>query len=256
MSRLEGKVALVTGAGSGIGKATARLFAREGASVVVVGIPEPWITATRDEIAGEGGRAIAIPADVTSAADVESAVRTTVEAFGALDVVFNNAGIGLVSPIEETSMETWERSIAVNLTGVFLGCRYAIPAMRRLGGGGSIINSASTAALTGLPGRSAYAASKGGVIAMTRVLAMECAAQGIRVNSISPGATETEMVQRLYADTGDPEAARREHASRQPIGRLSRPDEIAKAVLYLASDESLTVTGTNLVVDGGFSVPR
>lgn len=254
--RLEGKVALITGAGSGIGRATALLFAREGARVAVVGIPEAGVLATCAEITAAGGQALALPADVTSPAAVEAAVAATVDGLGGLDVVFNNAGVGLVAPIGETSMDLWERSLAVNLTGVFLGCRYAIPAMRRLGRGGAIINSASTAALSGLPGRSAYAAAKGGVIAMTRVLAIECAPDAIRVNSLSPGATETEMVRRLYEDTDDPEAARREHARRQPIGRLSQPEEIAQAVLYLASDAARTVTGTNLVVDGGFSVPR
>jgi NAD(P)-dependent dehydrogenase (short-subunit alcohol dehydrogenase family) len=220
-----------------------------------VGLPAEGLDVTVQTILEAGGQGLAITADVTVPSQVESAVRSAVDAFGRLDVMFNNAGVGHVAAIEETSDQVWAQSLAVNLTGVFLGCRYAIPVMRRQGGG-SIINSASTAALTGLPGRSAYAASKGGVIAMTRVLAIECAPAKIRVNSLSPGATSTEMVRRLYRLEPDPDAAEREHARRQPIGRLSEPHEVAQAALFLASDESLTVTGINLVVDGGFSVPR
>jgi NAD(P)-dependent dehydrogenase (short-subunit alcohol dehydrogenase family) len=255
LNRLAGKAALITGAGSGIGRATAELFAKEGAAVAVVGLPAEGLDVTVQTILEAGGQGLAITADVTVPSQVESAVRSAVDAFGRLDVMFNNAGVGHVAAIEETSDQVWAQSLAVNLTGVFLGCRYAIPVMRRQGGG-SIINSASTAALTGLPGRSAYAASKGGVIAMTRVLAIECAPAKIRVNSLSPGATSTEMVRRLYRLEPDPDAAEREHARRQPIGRLSEPHEVAQAALFLASDESLTVTGINLVVDGGFSVPR
>jgi len=251
---LEGRSALVTGGGTGIGAATVRLLCRRHASVAVVGLQDDPL----DEVAQEAGRlgngtAIAITADVRDAASVEAAVARTVDAFGRLDIMCNNAGFGSIAPIEETDDLLWQNTLQTNLTGVFFGCRAAVPVMRRQGSG-VILNTASTTALVGMAGRAAYSASKGGIVALSRTLAIECASYGIRVNSVSPGPTETEIVRAGYRASPDPEAAKRSHAAIQPIGRLSHPDEIAEAIAFLASDAAATVTGTNLVVDGGQSV--
>lgn len=251
--KLAGKCALVTGGGTGIGRATALLFAREGAKVAVAGRTLGKCEEVAAEIAVVGGEAIAIAADVSRSPDVERMVNTTVEHFGGLDVLFNNAGIGHDTETVETSDEIWDQVIDINLKGVFLGCRYAIPFMRERGGG-SIVNTASTAGMVGFARRVAYCASKGGVIAMTRAIAVECMAHNIRVNAIAPGATCTQLAERSYQREPDPEAARRRHQQRQPIGRLSMPEDIARGVLFLASDDSPTTTGSCLVIDGGYTM--
>lgn len=245
MARLDTKVAIVTGAGSGIGRATAVRFAAEGATVVIADV-----TGAEQETAsaiGEG--AIAIHTDVSNAAEVKAMVETARERFGRLDIIFNNAGIeGLQGPTAECTEENFDRVIAVNLRGVFLGMKYAIPLMLE-GGGGSIINTASVAGLVGFPGIPAYCASKGGVIQLTKTAALEYATSGIRVNAICPGIIHTPMVDRLIGDRPRMEAAL--NAS-EPVGRMGSPEEIASAAVYLASDESAFVTGTTITVDGGY----
>ncbi len=249
---LAGRVSLVTGGGTGIGAATARLLGQRGAKVVVVGRPEDPLEDIAAEVRRDGREALAIIADVRIPSSIRGAVARTVDTFGALDVMCNNAGIGRIADIEDTDDEMWDAILDTNLKGVFLGCRAAVPVMRDQERG-VIINIASTTALVGLRGRVAYSASKGGVVALSRTLAIECAPYGIRVNSVSPGPTETEIVRAGYRESPDPEAAQRSHARIQPLGRLSQPEEIAQAVAFLASDAAATITGTNLVVDGGQS---
>lgn len=250
MAELEGKVAIVTGGGTGIGRATALLLARHGASVAVAGIPAEACEAVAAEIVRSGGRAIAIAADVSSEQDVVSMVRSTANAFGGLDIAFNNAGTTHDTLITETSLELWNSVVDVTLKGVFLCCKHEIPLMQRRSGG-VIVNTGSTAGLVGFSRRGAYCAAKGGVIALSRALAIEWASENIRVNAICPGATDTPMVRDLYAQEPDPDAARRRHIERQPLRRLSDPADIAAAVLFLI--RSSTATGSCLVVDSGYT---
>jgi NAD(P)-dependent dehydrogenase (short-subunit alcohol dehydrogenase family) len=246
--RLKNKVALITGGGSGIGKASCLLFAKEGAKVVVVDVKREAAETTAAEI-GDNARAFA--ADVSKASDAEGMVRFAEESFGSLDVVFNNAGI--FHPNDEsvtnTSEEIWNMVIDVNLKGVFLGCHYAIPALLRAGGG-SIINTASFVAIMGaaVP-QIAYTASKGGVLSMTREIAVEFARQNIRANSLCPGPVETPLLAELLADP----ARRNRRLVHIPMGRFGRAEEMANAALFLASDESSFITGTSFVVDGGIT---
>jgi len=245
MGRVDDKVAIVTGAGSGIGKATALLLASEGACVVAADV-----TGAEQETAsaiGEG--ALAVHADVSQAADVEAMIAATVSRFGRLDILFNNAGIeGAQAPTAECTEETFDRVIGINLKGVFLGMKYAIPAMIR-SGGGSIINAASVAGLVGFQNIPAYCASKGGVIQLTKTAALEYAKQNIRVNATCPGVIWTPMVQRFVGDNAE---ARAQFEALEPVGRFGTPEEVAALVLFLASDESSFITGAALPVDGGF----
>jgi NAD(P)-dependent dehydrogenase (short-subunit alcohol dehydrogenase family) len=256
--RLDGRVALITGAGSGQGRAAARLFAERGAAIVVAEINEQSGRATAREISDSGGRAVAVACDVSQAEQVEAAVASAVGEFGRLDVLYNNAGLwyaargnyrpGITdapSPLLEENI--WDRTIAVNLKGIYLGCKYAIPRMRETGGG-SIVNTSSIAALrVGRGASDAYTAAKGGVIAITRTLAVEHARYGIRCNCIIPGAVRTPLVGELTPEYE--EAVRRTI----PLGRWAEPEEIAKMALFLASEESSWVTGAMFVVDGGFT---
>lgn len=247
--RLQGKVAVVTGAGSGIGRATALLFAREGAKVVVADVQDDAARGTVGVIKQSRGEAVFVHADVSRAQDVAGMIKTAVRNYGRLDVLFNNAGIeGATANIVDYPEDVFDRLISINLKGEWLGMKYCIPEMLK-SGGGSIINTASVAGLVGSPGLSAYCASKGGIVQLTRTVALEYAKQGIRVNAIAPGVINTPMVDRLVA--GQPEMGKG-LLQMEPIGRLGRPEEIASVALFLASDESSFVTGHILVADGGF----
>ena len=244
--RLKDKVAIVTGGGSGIGKEIALLFAREGAKVMVADYAVEKGEDTVGRIRESGGEAAFVKADVSRAADVENLVRQTVEKYGKLDILSNNAGIlGVVAPAGEASEEDWDRVIAVNLKGVFLCSKYAVCEMVK-GGSGAVVNSASTMGLVGLPGNTAYSASKGGVIQFTKTMALEYASSNVRINCICAGWIDTPMNEILD------EKVLRWTVRETPMGRLGKPEEVARAALYLASDESSFVTGTTLVVDGGW----
>ncbi len=244
----EGKVVLVTGAGSGIGRATALVFAREGAKVVVSDIVVAGGQETVQQIAATGGEAIFVRADVSKAADVEALVTQTVETYGRLDCAFNNAGIeGGVKPTIDCTEEEFDRTIAVNLTGVWLCMKYEIQQMLSQGGG-AIVNTASVAGLVGFPGLPDYVASKHGVVGLTKTAALEYAKSGIRVNAVCPGVIQTPMVERgAQLSPGFDELA----VSMEPVGRFGQPAEVGEAVVWLCSDAASFVTGHPMVVDGG-----
>jgi len=249
--RLQSKVALITGGGSGIGKASCLLFAREGAKVVVVDLSSETAEATAKEIRDAGGDARAVAADVSKAKDAEAMVGFAEKSYGRLDVVFNNAGVfhPKDESVTDTPEEIWDFVIDVNLKGVFLGCKYAVPALLRAGGG-SIVNTASFVAVMGaaVP-QIAYTASKGGVLAMTREIAVEFARQNIRANALCPGPVETPLLAELLADP----ARRNRRLVHIPAGRFARAEEMANAALFLASDESSYVNGSTFLVDGGIT---
>ncbi len=249
--RLKDKVALITGAGNGIGRETALLFAQEGAAVVAADVADAAGEQTVADIKAAGGQAVYVHADVSKAADSENMVRVAEDTFGKLNVMFNNAGImhGDDDNAVTTEEAIWDLTMAINLKGVFFGCKYGIPAMQRAGGG-SIINTASFVALLGAATpQIAYTASKGGVLAMSRELAIIHARQNIRVNAICPGPLRTELLMN-FLNTDEKKQRRLVHI---PMGRFGEAKEIAYAALYLASDESSYVTGTEFVVDGGIT---
>ena len=246
MGKLRGKTALITGAGSGIGEAMARLFAQEGAGVVLADVDEAAVSAVAAQVGGQ-----AVRADVSRAADVRAMIDFALDRNGRLDVLCNNAGIGVAAVCHETSEQDWERVMAVDLTGVFLGCKYAIPPMLAQGGG-VICNTSSAAGQVGVLNRAAYCAAKAGVLGLTKSIAIDYADRGIRCNALVPATVESPWIEKIVAQQPDPEAQRKLMAARQPIGRMGRPEEIARAALYLCSDDSAFVTGTGLVIDGGF----
>jgi NAD(P)-dependent dehydrogenase (short-subunit alcohol dehydrogenase family) len=253
MGRVDGKVAVVTGAAYGIGRAVAGLLAREGARVAVTDIqPQAGLEAA-DEIKQGGGQAQYWQLDVTDEQAIQHVFAEVAAAFGHLDVLVNNAGIsGVNKPTHEVTLEEWNRVISVNLNGVFLCTKHAIPYLRQAGGG-SIINLSSIYGLVGAPDSPPYHATKGGVRLMSKTDALFYAADGIRVNSVHPGFIWTPMVENVCRELGDIDEARRRLAELHPIGHLGEPEDIAYGVLYLASDEAKFVTGSGLVIDGGYT---
>ena len=253
--RLEGRVALVTGAGSGIGKASALAFAREGAKVVVSDVAAESGEETVRFIQDAGGEAIFVKADVSKAAEVEALVSKAVEAYGRLDCAYNNAGI-LESPsvpTHEYPEETWDRTIGINLKGVWLCMKYEVPQMLKQGSG-AIVNTSSIWGLVGAGGFSAYVASKHGVAGLTKTAALEYAKAGIRVNAVNPGVIDTPMARGSIGaiSGGDPQVEARIIAQMEPVGRMGTPDEVAEAVVWLCSDAASFVTGHTMTVDGGY----
>ncbi|MBV8772384.1 MAG: SDR family oxidoreductase [Deltaproteobacteria bacterium] len=248
--KLDGKVAIVTAGGSGIGAATVRCFVREGAAVVIADLSGSRAEQVRSEVVSNGGRAASLKMDVADSQAMEATIKLALDSFGRLDVLFNNAGMAEVSLIHETSLESWERVIAVTLTGTFLGLKYAIPIMRGQGGG-AVINTASISGIHGDYGMGSYNAAKAAVINLTRTAALENAKHGIRVNSVCPGAINTRVAQILGKGRAD--EFRRVMGSAHPIGRMGEPEEIANTVTFLASDEASFITGASFVVDGGIT---
>jgi NAD(P)-dependent dehydrogenase (short-subunit alcohol dehydrogenase family) len=247
---LTGKRALITGAASGIGRATALLFAREGAAISIVDLDEAGGQAVAQSIVDGGGRAIFVRGDVTQAADCQRAVQQTLTELGGLDILFNNAGIIRRATVLETTEAEWDRVMAVNVKSIFLLSKYAIPVMEEAGGG-VIINMGSGWGLVGGRRAASYCASKGAVVLLTKAMALDHGEQNIRVNCICPGDTDTPMLRDEARQLGQPTQRFLAEAAQRPLQRIGRPEDIAHAALYLASDESSFVTGTALVVDGG-----
>ena len=249
--RLEGKVAFISGGARGMGAYEAELFAKEGARVALGDVLDEEGRATEARINAAGGEAFFLPLDVTRESDWQRAIDATVSRFGKLDVLVNNAGIGsgvAPSKVEDTDEQQWDRVMGINSTGVFLGTKYAIPQMRKAGGG-SIINISSIFGMVGSAGSSPYHASKGAVRLLTKSAAVQYAKDGIRVNSVHPGFVDTPMTEDSFRQPG----MRQARIDGTPLGRIGATEDIAYGVLYLASDESLFVTGSELVIDGGFT---
>jgi NAD(P)-dependent dehydrogenase (short-subunit alcohol dehydrogenase family) len=252
MGRVQGKVALVTGAGLGLGRATSLLLGKEGAKLVVTDIDDKLAAQTAEAIAAAGGDALPLRHDVSNPDDWPAVMAAVEKKFGRLDALVNNAGIAIAKTIEDTTLAEWRRTMAVNLDGVFLGCQAGIGLMKKTGG--SIVNLSSIDGIIGEADLAAYCASKGGVRTLTKAVAVHCAEQkyGIRCNSIHPGYIWTPQTENYLRDLGRLEEERAKALSRHPIGFLGEPNDIAWMVLYLASDESKFVTGAEMVVDGGY----
>lgn len=250
--KLEQRVAVITGAGSGIGRAMVLLFAQEGASVLAADVNAAAAQETAAAVAKAGGTCQPFTVDVARPEQVRAMIEGAVSAYGRIDILCNNAGIGSTTDIVECEPEEWDRVMTVNVKSVYLGCKYAIPYMVEQGSG-VIVNTASVAGMVGLVKRASYSASKGAVIALTRQVAIEYVEMGIRVNCLCPGTVDSPWVGRLLNQADDPHAARAALVARQPVGRLGTPEEIAAAALYLASDDAAFITGTGLVIDGGLT---
>jgi len=250
--RLADKVAIITGAGSGIGRATAMLFAQEGAKVVVVDYAPEGGQETVEMIRRNGGKAVFVETDVSKAAAVEKMVQAAVDMYGKIDILFNNAAVTIPASVVDATEAVWDKTMDIDLKGVFLPSKYAIPHMIE-GGGGSVINTASMCGLVASPNQAPYSAAKGGVIALTRQMAIDYATHNIRVNSICPSEVRTPMFLGFINRAPDPEKKMQELIARIPLGRVAEPEEIARAALFLASDESSYVTGVTLPVDGGLT---
>jgi NAD(P)-dependent dehydrogenase (short-subunit alcohol dehydrogenase family) len=247
MDRLEGKRAIVTGAGAGIGRAIALRLASEGARVALADVDEKAAKKVASEIDGE---TLVRRTDVTTAGEVEALVASAVEAWGGLDVMVNNAGVGVAATVVNTTEEDYERVMDVCLRGTLLGMKYAIPAIKD-SGGGSVINMSSVAALVGITDRAVYSAAKGAILSLTRAAAIDHVEEGVRVNCIAPGTVDTPWVSRITSGYDDPEEARANMQARQPHNRFVTPEEIAAMTAYLASDESASCIGACMIVDGG-----
>jgi NAD(P)-dependent dehydrogenase (short-subunit alcohol dehydrogenase family) len=247
MDRLEGKRAIITGAGAGIGRSIALRFAEEGARVAVADVDEEAAKRVASEIDGE---ALARRTNVARAGEVEALVADVVEAWGGLDVMVNNAGIGVAATVVSTTEDDYERVMDVCVRGTLLGMKYAIPAIRE-SGGGSVINMSSVAALVGITDRAVYSAAKGAILSLTRAAAVDHVEEGVRVNCIAPGTVDTPWIDRITSGYDDPEQARANMQARQPHNRFVTPEEIAAMAAYLASDESASCIGACMVVDGG-----
>ena len=254
LSRLEQRRAIVTGAGSGIGRAIAIRFAQEGARVLVADLN---LSAAQETVQMLKTQGLAVQINVTQADQHQALIARVIQVWGGLEIMVNNAGVGVAATVEHTSEEDWDRVINVNLKGTFLGMKYAIPAIRKTIQGtnttGSVINISSAVAVAAVPNRAAYCASKGGVLALSRAAAIDHVLEGVRVNAILPGTVDTPWVQSITASYDDPKAARAAMRARQPHGRLVSAEEIAAMAAYLASEEAATVIGAGMIVDGGFS---
>lgn len=250
--RVAGKVAVITGAASGLGAESARRLAREGAAVVLTDVAEGAGHELAEAIAGTGAQSVFLSHDVTDEAAWATVAKTALERFGRIDVLVNSAGISGGEPLMEMSLESWRRVLAINLDGTFLGMRALAPAMAQ-GGGGSIINLSSILGKVGQPGAAAYCASKGGVLMLSKAAALEWAPAGIRVNSVHPGYIDTPMVQGALHRSENGNELRDVLISRHALGRLGVPREIADGIVFLASDESSFMTGAELVIDGGYT---
>ncbi|MCX7741393.1 SDR family NAD(P)-dependent oxidoreductase [Meiothermus sp.] len=248
---LEGRVAVVTGAANGIGKATAVLFAQEGAKVVLGDVDTRGGQRAVEEIKDLGGEATFVPCDVSKEDEVIRLIGTAKSKYGGLHTLFNNAGIEQpVTPSHEVSEELFDRVMAINLKGTFFGCKHAIPLLRQAGGG-TIVNNSSVSAFANVGGNLSYGASKGAIMSLTRILAIEYARENIRVNAICPGVIDTPMNQRNLEKAADPDAVRERWMAATPLGRMGTPEEVARTVLYLASEMSSFTTGIGLLIDGG-----
>ena len=252
MPRLADKVALITGGGTGIGRACALLFAREGAKVVVAGRRKEPLDAVAREIVTSGGDALAVSCDVTNRASVETTLAAATSRFERLQIVVNNAGAVIVATVEETSDDDWHRLLEANLTGTFYVSRAALPALRKAGGG-SIVNIGSILGMISRKQRAAYSAAKAGVAGLTRAMALDHAHENIRVNCICPSIIETELGLQSMSRAPDPEAEYKRRSAEIPLGRLGHPDDVAQMAVYLASDESAWVTGASVPLDGGLT---
>jgi meso-butanediol dehydrogenase/(S,S)-butanediol dehydrogenase/diacetyl reductase len=251
--QLKDKVAIITGAGAGIGRACCLLFAAEGAKVIAVDLDPATLDSVVEEVRRIGGTILAIQADVSRAADVERVVSGASGSFSTINILFNNAGIVPHGKIHETTEEDWDRTMAVNVKSMYLMSHAVVPIFLKQGGG-VILNTSSATALRSVVDRAAYSASKGAVLALTKSMAMDYVRDGIRVNCLCPGTIDTPSLQGRLAAFADPEEARKQFVARQPMGRLGTAEEVAKAALFLVSDDTRFVTGTAFSIDGGFTV--